>query len=184
MSANSPPTPTLPSPWGEFLDEVEKLLSRPVEIHCLGGFVLTVLYGRPLPTADIDYITAVPGEEVQTLQTIGGPDSNLAKKYKVHLQFVTVADVPEDYESRLVDIFPERFSRLRLRALDAHDIVLSKLTRNNPIDESDVEFLAGKSFLDAVVLEERYRRELRPNLANQERHDLTLKFWLEDYFRV
>ena len=33
--------------------------------------------------------------------------------------------------------------------------------------------------LDLAVLESRYRSELRPYLANPERHDLTLRLWLE-----
>jgi len=172
---------SLPPPWDQFLSELDKLLSRRVELHCLGGFVLTALYGLPRPTGDIDYITALPGEEVETVQAIAGPESKLARKYGVHVQYVTIADVPDDYEQRLVEIFPQRFKNLRLLALDPHDIVLSKLTRNKPVDDEDVEFLVRRGILDSTVLRERYERELRPKISNQQRHDTTLKLWL-DYF--
>jgi hypothetical protein len=147
----------------------------------LGGFVLAALYGLPRPTADIDYIAALPGEEAENIQAVAGPESALAKKHKVHVQHVTVADYPEDYEGRLQEIFPRRFTNLCLLALDPHDIVLSKLTRNSPVDDSDVEFLVRRGVLDPAVLRERYEKELRPNIFNQQKHDTTLKLWL-DYF--
>lgn len=176
-------TQSLPSPWAKFLDEVDKLLSAPVQLHCLGGFVLTVLYGTPRPTGDIDYILAVPTEQIEALQEIAGAGSRLSKRYKVHVQYVGVHEVPEDYEERLQEIFPSRFRHLQLLALEAHDIALSKLTRNTSVDREDVKFLAKTVPLDENVLKERYERELRPNLSNQERHDLTLRLWLEDYFQ-
>jgi hypothetical protein len=42
-----------------------------------------------------------------------------------------------------------------------------------------VRFLARAVPLDLAVLESRYRAELRPYLANPQRHDLTLRLWLE-----
>ncbi len=93
-----------------------------------------------------------------------------------------VGDVPEEYEKRLTEMFPQRFSSLRLFALEIHDLVLSKLTRNSPKDAEDVKFLAAGKAISSVVLQERYYRELRPRISNGERHDLTLKLWLEEYF--
>lgn len=183
MSSKPDSTPALPSPWPEFLEELDKLLSSAVELRCLGGFVLMALYGLPRPTGDIDYISAVPTEGSATIQVIAGPDTKLARKYKVCVHSVTVAEVPEDYETRLVEIFPRRFSNLRLLALDPHDVVLAKLTRNSPVDNGDVEFLAKAGVLDATTLQERYRQELRPYLADEKKHDLTLQLWLEDYFQ-
>jgi len=174
--------PCLNPPWGSFLDDLNQRIPRPIELHCLGGFVLTVLYGRTIETHDVDYIAVVPHQESATLQEIAGPGSELAKKHRVWLQLVGIADVPENYESRLTEICPGEFSKIRLLALDPHDIALSKLTRNYPIDRRDIAFLAEKGILKPDILEERYRLELRPNLANEERHDLTLKLWLEDYF--
>jgi len=171
----------LPPPWDQFLSELDTLLSRRVELHCLGGFVLTALYGLPRPTGDIDYIAALPGEEVGTIQAVAGRESRLAKKHRLHVHYATIADVPENYEKRLVDVFPQRFTNLRLLALDPHDIVLSKLTRNSPVDDQDVQFLVQRRILDPTVLRERYERELKPNISSEQKHDTTLKLWL-DYF--
>lgn len=175
-------SPVLPAPWDRFLSDVDGLLSAPVELHCLGGFVLAVLFGLPRPTGDIDYIAVVPSNTVTELDRIAGQGSPLNKKYRLYFQYVTVADVPEDYGDRLTELFPGQFARLRLLALDVHDLVLAKLVRNSPIDLEDAKFLAKAGRLDEAVLKRRYEQELRPNLANERRHDLTLRLWLEACF--
>lgn len=182
MSSEPAATSDLPSPWAKFLQEVDALLSRPVKLHCLGGFVLAVLYGLPRPTGDVDYISAIPLEDAGGMLQMAGRDSKLARKHGVCLQYVTIADLPEEYETRLREMFPNRFAKLRLFALDVHDIVLAKLTRNHPVDDEDVRFLIQAGALDPAILRERYERELRPNLANQDRHDTTLQLWLA-YFQ-
>lgn len=186
MSADTQQAAVLPAPWDKFLDALDAQLEDPVELHCAGAFVLVVLYGTEVLTGDLDYIEAIPVSAVETLQSLAGPDTAIAQKYGVHLQFAPlggIADVPENYASRLINLFPERFSKLRLRVLDPHDLALSKLTRNAARDERDFAFLAEKGVLDPALLKKRYLEELRPNLANEERHDLTLKLWIEAYLQ-
>jgi hypothetical protein len=50
----------LPSPWIEFLTELDQMLEAPLELHCIGGFILVYFYGLPRSTGDIDYYSAVP----------------------------------------------------------------------------------------------------------------------------
>ena len=71
---------------------------------------------------------------------------------------------------------------LRLLALEVHDLVVAKLVRNSPIDLEDAKFLAKTGKLDETVLRQRYEQELRPYLANESRHDLTLNLWLDACF--
>jgi hypothetical protein len=174
---------SLPPPWDVFLAAVDRQLSQPIELHCSGGFVITFCYGLPRPTGDVDYVSIIPYDEQARLQAIAGPDSKLAKKYKVYLQYVGWASLPEDYVQRLVEMFPGRFERLRLLALDPYDLALSKLDRNSPKDREDVAFLARTVPLDPAVLRERYESELRPYLAREKWHDQTLELWLESCFR-
>src|SRR5260221_466507 len=64
---------------------------------------------------------------------------------------------------------------LRLSALEAHDLALSKLERNLDRDRDDVQQLARAGHLKSEILRERYYSELRPNLmAHQARHEMTL----------
>jgi hypothetical protein len=51
MSADNP----LPSPWKEFLGEVDGMLNESLELHCIDGLVVTQLYGYPRMTGDMDY---------------------------------------------------------------------------------------------------------------------------------
>lgn len=182
MSSEPPAALLLPAPWDAFLHEVDGLLRGQVELHCTGGFVLHVRFGLDRPTQDVDYIQAVPKGMACELEQIAGSESKLAKKHRIYLHCVTICELPDSYEKRLVEMFPNRFSNLRLCTLDVHDLVLAKLTRNSPVDQEDVAFLAGKGLLDAKVLRERYANELRPYLYPTEKHDLTLKLWVDLYF--
>lgn len=56
---------------------------------------------------------------------------------------------------------------------------LSKIERNTQRDRDDVKHLARTVPLDLGILQERYQTELRPDLGNPAREDLTLKLWLE-----
>jgi hypothetical protein len=71
------------SPWKEFLSEIDSMLTEPLNLHCIGGFVVCYFYGLPRTTGDIDYYTAVPANF--NLMEAAGEGSSLAKKYKVRL---------------------------------------------------------------------------------------------------
>ena len=172
-----------PPPWGAFLSQLDDRVECAVELHCLGGFVLTTLYGVPGVTYDIDYIEMLPRSYMNSLEALAGQESELAKKHKVYCQAVGVAQYPDSYEERLMDMFPGVFRKLRLRALEIHDVVLAKLARAKTVDWEDVRFLARTGRLDPTVLKERYVRELRPYLLGRiEWHDQTLQLWLDEFF--
>ena len=82
---------------------------------------------------------------------------------------------------RLIDITPEGFHRLRLRALEVHDVVLAKLSRNSTRDRADVEFLAERGELNRRLLIERFEAELRPYLLDETRQARTLELWVEEF---
>lgn len=169
----------LPEPWRGFLSELDAAASEPVDFHCLGGFVVTIVYGFARTTSDVDVLTFVPKTEASALINLGGKQSFLQNQYKVYLDPVSVATPPEDYDRRLVEIFPGSFKNIRLFALDPYDIALTKLERNSPKDREDVKYLARTVPFDLNVLQERYDRELRDYLFVPEREDLTLRLWIE-----
>jgi hypothetical protein len=173
------PGEQLHEPWRSFLHDLDAQLSGPTEIHCLGGFVVAEYYGLSRPTADIDIIQVRGASDAADVQRIGGKGSPLAKKYRVYIDIVTVADVPDGYEERLIDVYAEEFLNLRVRVFERHDLALAKLGRNQDYDREDVRRLALGPGLDVVILEQRYREELRSRLGNPEREDLTLELWIE-----
>ena len=168
----------LPSPWKEFLTEVDKMLSDPLELHCIGGFVFAYFYGLPRSTGDIDYFTAVPAN--LNLNEVAGEGSPLHRKYRVWLHCASVARIPDGYEARLKEMSSGKFKRLKLLVPDPYDCILSKLERNDAKDRDDADYLFRSQKLDPQVLKERYEKELRYQLdGNLNWHDGTLKLWLE-----
>ena len=145
----------------------------------MGGFVISLVYGFSRPTGDLDVFEIAPEEIGRPLLELGMRGGPLHRKYKIYLDHVRVAHVPEDYEDRLKEIFPGAFKHLRLLALDPYDLALSKLERNIQRDRDDVRHLARTVPLDLEHLKDRYQKELRWQLGNPEREDLTLQLWIE-----
>jgi Nucleotidyltransferase of unknown function (DUF6036) len=173
MSSNAEQDP--PLPWSAFLDELDQAISEPIELHCIGGFVVSLLMVFRGPQVTLTILQRFR-YRIEELEQLAGRGSRLAAEYKVHLQHVTVATMPEDYESRLKEMFPGRFKKLKILALDPYDLALSKLERNSPKDQGDVEYLAKTVPLDPKILRDRYEKELRPNLmARESWHDGTLE---------
>ncbi|MFB3826080.1 MAG: DUF6036 family nucleotidyltransferase [Bryobacteraceae bacterium] len=169
----------VPEPWGSFFAGIDEALRTPVELHCIGGFAMAMLYGLPRPTADVDCLTVTPIGETAALEVIAGRGSALHNKYGIYVQHVGIVTVPENYAERLKPIFPKAYRRLAMNGLDAHDLALSKLERNSARDREDVRYLGKAVPLDPALLESRYRLELRPYLVTPERHDAVLRLWLE-----
>lgn len=170
-----------PEPWRSFLIALDGRLEKTVDLHCIGGFAITMQFGLSRATSDIDVLTAIPRRELASLQEIAGQGSELHRRFKVFLQPVTIVTYPEDYERRLIRMWP-RFglAHLRLSALEAHDLALTKLERNSDVDRQDILALAGAGLIHAETLRDRYQREFRPNLvSNVEKHDLTIELWIE-----
>ena len=85
----------IPEPWLSFLSDIDASLAKDVELHCLGGFVVSVLYNLARPTADVDVVAITPRSEIESLMRLAGQGSDLHRKHKVHLQLVGVATLPE-----------------------------------------------------------------------------------------
>ncbi len=94
-----------PEPWRSFFAEVDASRTEEVHLHCCGGFVVTQLYGVARTTSDVDFLAVVPNVQSR-LTEIAGKGSPLHRKHKLYLDAVTVAIPPEDYEQRLVPMFP------------------------------------------------------------------------------
>jgi len=172
-------TEHIPEPWRSFLQALDARATEETRLDCMGGFVVTVLYGFSRETSDLDVLMIAPRDQHTPLLELGVRGGELHKKYQVYLDYVGVAKVPEDYEERLTEMFAGTFQRLRICALEPYDLALSKLERNIQRDRDDVKHLARAIPLDLEILKARYEKELRWQLGNPEREDLTLKLWME-----
>src|SRR5690349_2919260 len=107
-----------PEPWRGFLAGIDRLLasqrsSSPIDLHCVGGFVVAMCYDLQRVTADIDVFEVVPGNALTMLLDAAGTGRPLARKHGVYLDAGSrVATLPQDYASRLTEIFKGRFAHL------------------------------------------------------------------------
>lgn len=123
-----PPNDNPPEPWQSFFSDIDRALGEPVALHCCGGFVVTQLYGVARTTSDVDFLDAVPNVTGHLME-LAGRGSSLHRKHHLYLDAVTVATPPEDYDQRMVQLYPGMWRHLRLCALEAHDVALSKLAK-------------------------------------------------------
>lgn len=171
---------TLPEPWLSFLRELDPIAGEPTKVPCIGGFAVTQYYGSTRTTVDLDVIDVAPIASRNRLIEAGGKGSLLSRKHHVYLDFVGIAQVPYEYEERLVPIYESAFKNLHLFVMDPYDIALCKLKRDIDRDFQDMLFLARSTPFDLDVFEKRYREELRPYLFGSVRDaDLTFERWLE-----
>ena len=168
-------------PWRSFLRDLDAALKGSMELRCLGGFVVTQHYGIGRETADIDFLAAVAQSPDDDVESLAGLGSALHRRYRLYVQRVVVATPPSSYADRLARMFPSApWKRLKLFALDATDLALTKLERNAERDREDVVRLAQAGLLDPRTLKDRYVNELRPYLLSKlSWHDKTLELWIE-----
>jgi hypothetical protein len=145
-----------PEPWNSFFRELDEAVDTIVRVDCIGGFVVTLFYGSDRPTADVDVIELAPRAAAETMMALGIRGGPLHHKYRIYLDRVAVAAIPENYEDRLVEMFAGAYRNLHLMALDPYDLALSKLERNSQKDRDDVRFLARTVPFNLDILQKRY----------------------------
>jgi hypothetical protein len=99
-----------PEPWDSFFKELDEAVDTTVRLDSIGGFVVTLLYGLERPTADIDVIEPAPRAAAEAMMELGIRGGPLHQKYRIYLDRVAVATIPESYEDRLVEMFPGTYS--------------------------------------------------------------------------
>lgn|SRR5437879_591167 len=85
MRHDDPPPPADAAPvelWRSFLRELDELLKGPVELRCLGGFVVTQQYGVGRETSDIDFLAVIAQSPEDHVEVLGGLGSELHRKYR------------------------------------------------------------------------------------------------------
>lgn len=76
MSSEHGNVTDVPSPWNLFLAELNARLPEPITLHCIGGFVVSVLYGLPRPTGDVDYVPPFPTTGYKSSRLLRGEGPN------------------------------------------------------------------------------------------------------------
>ena len=89
-----------PEPWHSFLSDLDAIATEQTDLQCMGGFVITLLYGLARPTADVDVLSIAPIQQRTELMARAGKGAELHKKHGVYLDYVGVSTVPLNYEER------------------------------------------------------------------------------------
>ena len=174
-------TDRIPNPWGRFLRELDDIATASVDFHCIGGFVVNMKYGfSSRQTFDIDVLAITPSSQRQEFLEHAAQGSVLHRKHGVYLDLVTAIQAyPQDYDQRLTEMYVGQLKRIRLFAVEPHDLALMKLERNAERDRVDVLFLASQGLVKADELERRYRAEMRSYIGVPKRStDITLRLWV------
>lgn len=115
-----------------FLTAVDEALAGPARIIVIGGSALALSYGVRSVTNDIDTIDsdlrAVTEAAVTAREKTG---------LAIPIQHASVAQMPPGYDARLQRLLPE-LERLEVWAVDAYDLVASKLLRGNDHDRQQL----------------------------------------------
>jgi hypothetical protein len=172
---------SVPEPWNSFVRDLDQIVKQPADFHCIGGFVVANFYGFERETRDLDVLEVRSAGDVQALFECGREGSELHKKHRVYLDHVTVIEAPpEDYETRLTEMYAGAFTNIRLFAPEGHDLALMKLQRNIERDREDVKHLARSGHILSGQLLNRYEKEMRPYIAlPEQRTDPIMRLWLD-----
>jgi hypothetical protein len=122
----------------------------------------------------------IPGEVAERVVRLAGKESPLQKKHQVCIDHVAIANYPSGYESRLVRAFPI-WPKVRLWALEQHDLALTKLERSNDRDIRDVMFLAKSGLIKRDTLVALFETEFAPYITGRTPtwHRTTLNMWID-----
>lgn len=155
-------------------------MAETTDLQCVGGFVVTAVYGMPRPTSDVDVLSIAPAEPKKELLEKAQAGSALHKEHGVYLQYVGgIVSLPYDYDERLILLYSGVYKHLRIFVLDPYDLAMTKLERNQAKDREDVLYLAKAVPFDLEILKARYA-ELRPQLMGiKENFDANFELWLE-----
>jgi hypothetical protein len=142
-----------PAEIAQFLRAIDAELVERTFVIIIGGGAAAIGYGVSSATKDID-----------TLTDIGQLRAAIATARKrigvdIPIEATPVADIPYEFESRLVRVLPE-LQRLEVFVPEAHDLALSKLVRASPGDLAAIEDLHRRHPLSFETLVERYRNEM------------------------
>ena len=172
----------IPEPWNRFLLDLDGAVSGSADAVALGGFVMSVQYGMPRPTGDIDLLFVSSDLVRDELLRAGGRGSLLHQKHHLYVEYVVLSVEPAEYRGRVIEMFPGSLGNLRLFCLDPYDLALTKLDRNSPKDRSDFLHLAHVVPLDFSILRDRFETEVATYVwdAPASKLRLTLGLWIDE----
>jgi hypothetical protein len=128
------------------------------ELYLGGGAAILLAYNGKLATVDVDFIGEESGLLLE-LSQFAAKGSETHRLTKLYLDIVPPGMFPADlgWRNRTIPVSPPELHRLKIRVLEIHDLVISKLKRFAGKDRQDIRGLCGRPELNVQTLRARYR---------------------------
>lgn len=128
-----------------------------LDLHLLGRSALILGYGVQLMTRDVDIVDVADSRLLGIAMGIFGKGNPGHTLYQFYLETVPTGlpPLPIGYQRRCVDI-PGCWRIIRPKLPEAHDLVVTKLTRFHQGDREDIRILCDTGEVEGVILRERF----------------------------
>ena len=83
------PLDAIPEPWRSFLSELDQIAASTARLDCIGGFVVTMLYGLNRPAGDVDVLEIAPRSTADAFSQVAMLGGLLFKKYRKYVLYAT-----------------------------------------------------------------------------------------------
>jgi len=160
-----------------FLDDVDAELEAPADLVVIGGAAAAIAYDVARATRDIDSWSALDGALSKALER-----ARAQSPLDIPVEHAAVADAPWEFESRLLQLDPERWSKLRVHVPERHDLVLMKCVRGYEHDLETAASIHQRHGLDLDTLIQRYLEEMSHIVGDRSRLDLNFRVLVERLF--
>ncbi|MBK9069398.1 MAG: hypothetical protein IPL79_00080 [Myxococcales bacterium] len=144
-----------------FLRQLDAALTAEAKVVLIGGASAALAYHVTAVTRDVDAYGTLPAAVRRAIDRV-----NAAREVPIPVSSTPIAEVPYNYEARLVQILPSELIRLRVYVLERHDLVLSKVVRWDEGDERHVQEMHAISPLSYDVLTKRFALEMKQAMGN------------------
>lgn len=139
------------------LRQLDALLTEPVKLVVIGGSAGLLQYNSVVATCDIDAYNQVDATVLA-----------LAKEHGIPLAAATVAELPYNYEDRLIRWDDQSLRNLQIIFPEIHDWIISKCARGQPHDLEMVTQESVRTQLSLATLVERYAEMKYVNSGTQD----------------
>ena len=161
----------------EFLEEVDKILEKKIELIAVGGTAMTLLN---LKSSTIDLDFEIKGKEYHSLQKVL---KILNPGFKIDIfidGLIFSQQLPEDFRKTTIPIH-STFKNIQLSALHPLDIVVTKIGRLNARDQEDIQTCIKKFKLTSKQIQK--RAEKVEYTGNPEHYQYNIQYALKEFFK-